>query len=270
MSGAVLVPAPFGSPNYLELSGTSMAAAVTSGAVAAVLANENLTPDQVKARLMKTADKLPQKTYTIPVIDPTTGQTTNYTVQNDIFTVGAGYLDLGAALQAKGDPNFTIPANENAASPVAVPQFNSNGTVSVNLQNYLAVYGKDVFTVWGSDAFTVWGSDAFTVWGSDTFTVWEWTRSRFGVRSPSGVHPCLTRFMARMPSPFGVQTRLQFGVPQPFGVPLPSGVRHRAVRRLQYAVEFRCIYRLGLVKPVGHSHSVGRFHRCQQHPWRGY
>jgi serine protease AprX len=173
MPGAVLVPAPIGSPNYMELSGTSMAAAVTSGAVAAVLANENLTPDQVKARLMKTADKLSRKTYTISVIDPTTMAPTLFTVQNDIFTVGAGNLDLGAALNAKGDPKFTIPANENAASPVAVPQFNKDGrTVTVNLQNYLGVYGKDVFTVWGSDAFTVWGSDAFTVWGSDTFTVW--------------------------------------------------------------------------------------------------
>jgi len=44
--------------NYYTLSGTSMAAAVTSGAVALLLTSEpNLTPDQVKARLMLTASK---------------------------------------------------------------------------------------------------------------------------------------------------------------------------------------------------------------------
>jgi len=44
--------------NYFTLSGTSMAAAVTSGAVALLLTSEsNLTPDQVKARLMLTASK---------------------------------------------------------------------------------------------------------------------------------------------------------------------------------------------------------------------
>jgi len=44
--------------NYLSLSGTSMAAAVVSGAVACLLHSESkLTPDQVKARLMLTATK---------------------------------------------------------------------------------------------------------------------------------------------------------------------------------------------------------------------
>lgn len=43
---------------YLNLSGTSMAAGVTSGAVALLLSSEpKLTPDQVKARLMLTATK---------------------------------------------------------------------------------------------------------------------------------------------------------------------------------------------------------------------
>ncbi len=77
------------------MSGTSMAAAAVSGAVALLLeAQSALTPDQVKARLMKTAYKtFPQySSYT----DPTTGIT--YTDQYDVFTVGAGYLDMQAAL----------------------------------------------------------------------------------------------------------------------------------------------------------------------------
>jgi len=52
------LPSYFVQPSYLTLSGTSMAAAVTSGAVALLLSSEhNLTPDQVKARLMLTATK---------------------------------------------------------------------------------------------------------------------------------------------------------------------------------------------------------------------
>jgi len=86
-------PSHSGSPYYI-LS-TSMAAAVVSGGVAVLLhAQPNLTPDQVKARLMKTASKSFPAYST--ATDPTTGAT--YTSEYDIFTVGAGYLDVAAAL----------------------------------------------------------------------------------------------------------------------------------------------------------------------------
>src|SRR6185503_18686620 len=73
---------------YLQLSGTSMAAAVVSGAVALLLKNEPyLSPDQIKVRLMKTATKnFPGSSVTV---DPSTGRT--YRSQHDVFTVGAGY-----------------------------------------------------------------------------------------------------------------------------------------------------------------------------------
>src|ERR1700739_2235780 len=83
------------SKTYFELSGTSMATGVVSGMVADLLqAHSTLTPDQVKARLMKTASKTFPSTSS--VYDPATGIT--YTSQYDIFTVGAGYVDLAAAL----------------------------------------------------------------------------------------------------------------------------------------------------------------------------
>src|SRR6202044_3354350 len=102
------------SSSYFTLSGTSMAAGVVSGAVADLLQKSpHLTPDQVKARLMKTAWKsLPSySSYT----DPVSGVT--YTDQYDIFTVGAGYVDLEAAMVN------TDLASGTAMSPIA--QFNS-------------------------------------------------------------------------------------------------------------------------------------------------
>src|SRR6202043_202313 len=95
---------------YFTLSGTSMAAGVLSGVVADLLQKSpSLTPAQVKARLMLTAYK------TFPefssATDPATGIT--YTDQYDVFTVGAGYVDVEAAL------NSTIVAKGSAMSPTA-------------------------------------------------------------------------------------------------------------------------------------------------------
>src|SRR5947199_1336089 len=94
MYGGSSIPSKF----YFELSGTRMATGVVSGAVADLLqAHPTLTPDQVKARLMKTASKsFPTSSS---VYDPTSGIT--YTSQYDIFTVGAGYDDLAAANTGK-------------------------------------------------------------------------------------------------------------------------------------------------------------------------
>jgi len=116
------------SPYYFSMSGTSMAAPVVSGAAALLLQqNPNLTPDQVKARLMKTATKnFPASSI---ATDPVTG--TTYTSYYDLFTVGAGYLDVWAAL----NNSDTVPAGTTAKSPTVV--YNATtGTVSlVNAAN---------------------------------------------------------------------------------------------------------------------------------------
>jgi len=73
---------------YFRMSGTSAAAPMVSGAVAMLLQDEpNLTPDQVKYRLMATAN------HVWPGYDPT--------------TAGAGYLDVLLAVQT----NTTESAN---------------------------------------------------------------------------------------------------------------------------------------------------------------
>lgn len=65
---------------YFRMSGTSMAAAVTTGAVALLLQDEpTLTPDQIKYRLQATATK----------------NWSGYSSQK----MGAGYLDIAAAVQ---------------------------------------------------------------------------------------------------------------------------------------------------------------------------
>ncbi len=164
-------PAPLGnSLYYYKLSGTSMATGVVSGAVADLLqANPALTPDQAKARLMKTANKsFPQYSS---VYDPSTGIT--YPSQYDVFTVGAGYLDLAAAM------TNTDVALLPAKSPTVAYDSSSQSVYFVN--DSASVWGSSSLwgsaSVWGSQAFvgtqsSLWGSAALwgsaSVWGSSS------------------------------------------------------------------------------------------------------
>ena len=100
-----------------------MATPVVSGAVALMLQkNPSLTPDQVKARLMKSAYKTFPRYSTAK--DPTTGK--SYTSQYDIFTVGAGYLDIQAALSSTN----LAPATFGSAKSPAVAR-DKSGNVYV-------------------------------------------------------------------------------------------------------------------------------------------
>src|SRR5206468_6726728 len=79
------------SGDYFVLSGTSMATPVVSGAAALLIQQHpSLTPDQVKARLMKTATKN-VNLYSVGIDSQSLQQ---YNSQSDIFTVGAGYLNI--------------------------------------------------------------------------------------------------------------------------------------------------------------------------------
>jgi serine protease AprX len=179
------------SPFYFMLNGTSMAAPVVSGAAALLIQqNSGLTPDQVKARLMLTAYKsFPTSSS---VTDPTTGIV--YTDFYDVFTVGAGYVDIAAALantevavcsgssstSGAASVSATAATSTNSAagvgcalSPTAV--FNaSTGTATLvpapgSIWNTQTLWASQ--TVWGAaqvldSSGTLWGSQ--TLWGAQT------------------------------------------------------------------------------------------------------
>ncbi len=135
------------SNTYFSLSGTSMATPVVSGAVADLLqANPALTPDQVKAKLMLTAYKVFPTSST--ATDPITGQ--SYVSYYDAFTIGAGYLDLAAALKS------TALESGTALSPTAVFD-TTNNTVD---------FVADPSSVWYLDAQTASNFAPANVWGS--------------------------------------------------------------------------------------------------------
>jgi serine protease AprX len=151
-----------------------MATPLVSGAVALMLQqNPSLTPDQVKARLMKTAWKgFNQYTQSYD----SWGNT--YSNQYDIFTYGAGYLDIDAAL------NNTDLAAGVALSPTAVYD-PTTGTVSI--VNTTSVVWGGTSVVWGATS-VVWGNSV--VWGANTITsnsvVWGSTSVVWGASSVSG------------------------------------------------------------------------------------
>jgi serine protease AprX len=161
-----------GTAMYYELSGTSMATPIVSGAVALMLQqNSALTPDQVKARLMKTAWKgVGQYTSSHDSLGNL------YSNEYDLFTYGAGYLNVDAAL-----------GNTDLATGVALSQTavqNSNGSVTVKNTGLDSNFtGTSV--VWGSGTNStlfatsvVWGSGVLSatsvVWGA-TSVVWGTT-----------------------------------------------------------------------------------------------
>jgi len=156
--------------SYFTLSGTSMSAAIVSGAVALMLQYQsNLSPDQVKARLMKNASK------TYPSYSTVTSNGTKYNIQYDIFTVGAGYLDTDDAMESNDFPSGT------ALSPIAVRDANGNVLLQADPSSIWSnsVIWEDSI-VWGnsvllSGSSIIWGDSV--VWGNSTMSgnsiIWD-------------------------------------------------------------------------------------------------
>jgi serine protease AprX len=154
------------SQDYMPLSGTSMSTAVASGAVALLLnSNGSLTPDAVKALLMRNANK-----SVLPQTSTVLASGVKYIAHNDIFTVGAGYLDIAAAVR---DAKTTkVPAG-TAKSPIAV--FNPETGATHLVVDQTVLWGAGTTSgstvLWGAD--NVYGQNAFTsgstvLWGAGT------------------------------------------------------------------------------------------------------
>jgi len=114
---------------YFRMSGTSMAAPIVSGAVALLLQDEpQLTPDQVKHRLMATANK------TWPGYDP--------------VQAGAGYLDIYAAVHSSSteSANTGIPVSNLLTTD---PNGVLNSSVSWSSVSWSSVSWSSVS--WSSD-----------------------------------------------------------------------------------------------------------------------
>jgi len=143
------------SNSYFIMSGTSMATPVVSGAVALLLQKDStLSPDTVKGRLMATANKnfIPGYTW----FDST--ENANRYLRQDLFTMGAGYLDIPAAL-----------ANTDVAtSPAASPsvQLQSDGSIAISTTSALGgSSGWAAPTIWGTNNVSVTGSSV--IWTID-------------------------------------------------------------------------------------------------------
>ena len=175
------------STDYFPLSGTSMSTAVVSGAVADLFqAQPNISPDEAKAFIMRNGDRKYLPATSIAV-DPTSG--TSYTAHNDVFTIGAGYLDIAATINSVLANRTRMPVGA-ALSPVAAYNPGSNSVFLLREPGALWGYSftqtippashegpqpqqSTAPLTWNPS--DVYGASAFSSQTASAFAIWGWT-----------------------------------------------------------------------------------------------
>ena len=162
-TGSTLVqerPSAVDAPGYMQLSGTSFAAPVVSGAAAYLLAlHPNWSPDQVKGALMLTAKSL-------PTASP--------------LSVGVGEIDAARA----GD--VVAPPNPNAAlNQFLIPDPTGSSTPVFDAASWGSAASSDAS--WGSASWgsASWGSASWgsASWGSTFWSAASWGSASWGSAS---------------------------------------------------------------------------------------
>jgi serine protease AprX len=147
------------SGKYTRLSGTSMATPIVAGAVALMVQKDpTLSPDTIKARMMKTAWKgYPGNSWGYDA------KGYGYLSQYDVFTIGAGYLDTYAALKSNDIVNGGAPSPA-AYRTTATGKYSFSNSQSITWGNSIT-WGSSI--IWGNSI--VWGGNAMLsdsiIWG---------------------------------------------------------------------------------------------------------
>jgi serine protease AprX len=176
------------SGKYTRMSGTSMATPIVAGAAALMFQKDpTLTPDTIKARMMKTAWKgYPGNSWAYD----SWGK--SYFSQYDVFTIGAGYLDIYSSLKS----NDMV--NGGASSPVAyrntaTGKYGVTNSQSITWGNSITwgssiIWGDSI--VWGGNAVLcdsiIWGDSI--VWGDTSLSANSIIWSNSIVRSPDTIN----------------------------------------------------------------------------------
>jgi serine protease AprX len=131
----------------IELSGTSMAAPVVSGAIAGLLERRRLSPGAARILLQYSAQPL---------------------MSEGVLGGGAGSVNLVAAraLQVRGAVRVTSLAGQAVHAGQIV--FGSREFWSA--ENIL--WGNDENILWGNDENILWGNDENILWGNDENILW--------------------------------------------------------------------------------------------------
>jgi serine protease AprX len=168
-------PAALVAPGYMQLSGTSFAAPVVTGAAAYLLAvHPGWTPDQVKGALMVTAEPLPATAS---------------------LSAGVGAVNVARAAAVTDPPNPNL-----ALAQFLVPDPNGSGvavfdaerwvTVAAADPNWAAAYWDSAH--WGSAHWgsAHWGSAHWgsAYWGSAHWGSAHWGSAHWGSEGPEAAH----------------------------------------------------------------------------------